>query len=53
MIERTREIDSDIQEGKLLMAAIVIITTECRTDKEPDEVVLELQKLQDKMFRVK
>lgn len=37
-----RDIDVTTMEGKALMAAMVIITTECRTDKQPDEVVLEL-----------
>ncbi len=44
------EIDSDMQEGKLLLAAIAIITTECRTDKSPDEILLELQGLRTRMF---
>jgi len=29
-------------EGKLLMSALAIITTECRTDKTPYEVIHEL-----------
>jgi len=37
-------------EGKLLMAAIAKITTESQTDKTPDEVILQLNELSEKMF---
>jgi len=33
------------------MAALAIITTECRTNKTPNEVIEELNKLSEHMFR--
>jgi hypothetical protein len=33
------------------MAALAIITTECRTNKTPDKVIEELNKLSEHMFR--
>ena len=44
------EIDPSKEEGKLLMAALAIITTECRTDKTPWEVIEELKKLCEIMY---
>jgi hypothetical protein len=44
------EIDPSKEEGKLLMAALAIITTECRTDKTPYEVIAELNKLCEIMY---
>ncbi len=38
-------------EGKLLLAAMAKITTESQTDKEPDEVLEQLNKLADEMFK--
>ena len=35
-------IDNTSKEGKLLLAALSILTTECRTSKTPDQVILEL-----------
>ncbi|MDQ3047665.1 MAG: KTSC domain-containing protein [Bacteroidota bacterium] len=40
------------KEGKLLLAAIAIITTESQTDKTPDEVLEQIVALSDKMYRV-
>ena len=43
------EIKFDTNEGKLLMAAIAKITTESQTDKTPNEVIEQLNKLANKM----
>jgi len=51
MIQDLNEINYSINEGRLLMAALAIITTECRTNKTPDEVIKELNKLSEHMFR--
>jgi len=51
MIQELNEIDCEIYEGRLLMAALSIITTECRTNKTPLEVIDELDKLSIHMFR--
>jgi hypothetical protein len=50
-IQELNEINYSINEGRLLMAALAIITTECRTNKTPDEVIEELNKLLEHMFR--
>lgn len=39
MIEETNQIDTSTEEGKLLLAALAIITTESQTDKTPDQVI--------------
>lgn len=52
MIQDLNEIDYKNNEGRLLMAALAIITTECRTNKTPNQVIIELNKLADKMFQV-
>jgi len=44
------DIGSITEEQQLLMAALAIITTECRTCKTPDEVIEELHGLRKKMF---
>ena len=51
MIQELNEIDYKTNEGRLLMAALAMITTECRTNKTPDEVINELNELADHMFR--
>ena len=51
MIQDLNEIDCEIYEGRLLMAALAVITTECRTNKTPYEVIDELDKLSVHMFR--
>ena len=51
MTQTLNEINYQTDEGKLLMAALAIITTECRTNKTPDEVIEELNKLSEHMFR--
>ena len=45
MKQDLNEIDCEIYEGRLLMAALAVITTECRTNKTPYEVIDELDKL--------
>jgi hypothetical protein len=50
-IQELNEIDCGIYEGRLLIAALAVITTECRTNKTPDEVIEELNKLSEHMFR--
>jgi SepF-like predicted cell division protein (DUF552 family) len=52
MIQDLNEINYQINEGKLLMAALAVITTECRTNKTPYEVINELNQLADEMFQV-
>jgi hypothetical protein len=52
MIQDLNEINYQINEGRLLMAALAIITTECRTDKTPNEVISELNQRADDMFQV-
>jgi|688.fasta_scaffold1363449_1 hypothetical protein len=50
-MQELNEIDCEIYEGRLLMAALAVITTECRTNKTPYEVIDELDKLSVHMFR--
>ena len=52
MIQTLNEINYQINEGRLLMAALAIITTEYRTNKTPDEVISELNQRADDMFQV-
>ena len=52
MIQDLNEINYQINEGRLLMASLAMITTECRTNKTPNEVINELNQLADKMFQV-
>lgn len=49
MITDINQIDTTTEEGKLLMAALVKITTESQTDKTPYEVLEQLEKLKDQM----
>ena len=50
MINDLRQIKTDTDEGKLLMACLAIITTELHTNKTPNEVIELLNELADKMF---
>jgi hypothetical protein len=52
MIQTLNEINYQNNEGRLLMAALAIITTELRTDKTPEEVISELNQRADDMFQV-
>jgi hypothetical protein len=45
-----KEINIDTPEGRHLMAAMAIITTESRTDKTPDEVYNSILELADEMY---
>lgn len=48
-MQRINEINLNIPEGKLLLAAIAKITTESQTDKTPDQVLDQLKELSIKM----
>lgn len=52
MIQELNEINYSINEGRLLIAALAIITNECRTNKTPNEVINELNQRADDMFQV-
>jgi len=52
-INDLNQINTSNEEGKLLLAAIAKITTECQTDKTPYEVIEQLNELADKMFAKK
>lgn len=43
-------INTNTVEGRLFMAALAIITTESRTDKQPDDVLHACHDLAEKMF---
>ena len=43
------DINTEILEGRLLLAALAIITTESRTDKTPDQVMKAIEVLADQM----
>ena len=45
-----RDINTDFAEGKLLMAAIAIITGSYETNRHPDEVLNEIESLSWEMF---
>ena len=45
------DIDTNTDHGKLLLAAISKITTESQTDKNPDEVMDQLNTLSKAMFK--
>jgi hypothetical protein len=49
-IKDINEINTKTEEGKLLLAAMAIITTTIRTDKTPATVLKELQSLSEEMF---
>jgi hypothetical protein len=51
MTQDINDFDYTINEGRLLLAALAVITTECRTNKTPYEVIEELNKLAEHMFR--
>ena len=46
-METITDINTKTEEGKLLLAAIAKITTESQTDKTPDDVMEQLNKLKD------
>tara|TARA_R100001244_G_C5139686_1_gene127602 strand:+ start:714 stop:869 length:156 start_codon:yes stop_codon:yes gene_type:complete len=49
MITELEQINTEKEEGKMLMAALAKITTESQTDKTPYEVLKQLNELKDKM----
>ncbi len=49
MITDLKQINTETEEGKMLMAALAKITTESQTDKTPYEVLEQLNELKDKM----
>lgn len=49
MIMNVGEINTKTEEGKLLLSALAIITTEVRTNKTPEQVIAELYYLWDKI----
>tara|TARA_R110002012_G_scaffold94275_1_gene228318 strand:+ start:1388 stop:1543 length:156 start_codon:yes stop_codon:yes gene_type:complete len=49
VITELEQINTETEEGKMLMAALAKITTESQTDKTPYEVLEQLNKLKDKM----
>ncbi len=49
MITDVNQINTETEDGKMLMAALAKITTESQTDKTPYEVLEQLNDLKDKM----
>ena len=49
MITDIKQINTDTEEGKMLMAALAKITTESQTDKTPYEVLEQLNSLKNQM----
>ena len=52
MIQDLNEINYSINEGRLLIAALAIITTENKTNKTPNEIIKQLNQLADNMFQI-
>ncbi len=50
MITDLKQINTETEEGKMLMAALAKITTESQTDKTPYEVLEQITKLKDEMY---
>ena len=51
MITSTSQINTKTEEGKLLLMALSKITTESQTDKEPDEVIEQLNVLVKQIYK--
>lgn len=49
MIIDLNDINTETEEGKMLMAALAKITTESQTNKTPYEVIEQLNELKEKM----
>lgn len=49
MITDLNKINTDTEEGKLLLVAIVMISCELHTDKTPNEIIKKLNSLKGKM----
>ena len=50
MITDLNQINTNIEEGKRLMAALAKITTESQSDKTRYEVLEQITKLKDEMY---
>lgn len=50
MIKNLSMVNTNCEEGRLLLAALAKITTELHTDKTPDEVIEQCNNLQAEMF---
>ncbi len=46
------QINIDCEEGKLLIAALAMLTTESRLTQTPDEVLEEVSKLKEQIYAV-
>jgi non-homologous end joining protein Ku len=53
MIKEIDQIDTNTEEGKLLLNAIAKISTESERDKTPDQIIEQLQELQEKKEEMK
>ncbi len=51
MIKNLSGINTNCEEGRLLMAALAKLTTESQADKTPDEVIGQCQELANDMYR--
>lgn len=51
-INDLNDIDTTILEGRLLFAALAVITSESETGKTPYEVIRELNNLSNEMFNL-
>lgn len=49
-MKNIQDINTDIEEGKLLIAALAKITTESQTDKTPNEVLQQVVKLKSDIY---
>jgi SepF-like predicted cell division protein (DUF552 family) len=49
-MKEVNEINTNIEEGKMLIAALAKITTESQTDKTPFEVLEQITKLKDEIY---
>ena len=49
MITDINQINTKIEEGKILLAAIAKIITESQTDKTPHQILEQLNELKDKV----
>jgi hypothetical protein len=50
-LQNLSDINTNIQEGRYLLAALAKLTGESQTDKTPDEVMEQCYLLQEKMFK--
>jgi len=53
MIRTLKQIDTETELGKMLLASMAIITTTSRTNKTPTEVLKEIYELRKRMFNKK